>query len=426
MSEAFFVKQEIATFQKEHPAEDGWRLHLISPAAHSTFMPKLPAFLRAKLPGAFEETIATDIAFVTRRSMTRGSRRKRLTQLPFKQTGPGLDESTWLGDLRFHWEDSPIHVRRRWIPPGEGIPKPPLTLIAVKSDQAFERFFDAGIRFVAVKNRAMKTSVYVVNGPNYPRPKHTWEDLVLPTDVKRQIRDSFESFLASKSRYRDLGLPYRRGFLLVGPPGNGKTLVTKVIAGSYRVNIVALQLKSDLEERVVDEAFKLARANPPCVMLLEDLDKLVQATRISMSYFLNKLDGMDAPEGVLVIATSNEPERLDPALLHRPSRFDRVWEFKLPEEDERMALLRLRGARYFSEEALRRSATGSAGFSMAYVQETVVSALMLAVQQKTTPSDEHLAEALRQLTAQIKTAANGIKRIGAPASVGFAQNGHFH
>lgn len=358
--------------------------------------------------------------------MTKGTRR-RLTQVPYKQHGGGIHEDGWAGDLNFVWAGSPFHVRRLWLPQTmDMMPKPPMAMLATKSDEALANLFKAGLRFAVNRKNTLKTEIHVVNGINYPRPKQTWADLILPEDIKSQIRDGFESFLESKQRYRDLGLPYRRGFLLVGPPGNGKTLVTKVIAGSYKVNIVTLKLKSDLEEGVVDKAFALARTNPPCVLLLEDLDKMINNTRVSLSYLLNKLDGMDAPEGVLVIATTNEPGRLDPALLHRPSRFDRIWEFKLPEEPERLSLLRLRGGKYFSEAGLIAAAAASAGFSMAYVQEAVVSALMLAVHEKAPPQDEHLAEALRQLKGQIRTAVNGTKVIGAGHDVGFTLHGDTH
>src|SRR6185312_14088076 len=91
---------------------------------------------------------------------------------------------------------------------------------------------------------------------------------------------------------------------------------------------------------------------------------------------LNLLDGLKALSGVLVIATCNEPDKLDPALIHRPSRFDRVWRFELPKYEQRLELLRRKGDTFFSESALETAVRRSEGFSMAYVQEIVVSALL--------------------------------------------------
>ena len=422
MADAEFIKKEVAKFRAEHPATNGWKVVRIQPMLRQTFIPILPAFLRAHRPTEFEETITTELGIVTK--PTRHGRRSRLTAMPRLQRGEGMDETDWAGDITLTWQKSPIHVRRIWLPFDGSIAPNPLTMLAFKDDAALEDFYAVGIKFITRKNTALRTSVWVVNGPNYPRPKAKWDDLILPADLKQQIRENFEGFIGAKKHYKELGLPYRRGFLLVGPPGNGKTMVTKVIGGTYRINMVALILKSDLDEAMVDRAFQTASNHQPCVLILEDLDKLTISSRVSLSYLLNKLDGMDAPHGILVIATTNDPHRLDPALLHRPSRFDRVWEFKLPEYAERLAMLALRGKKHFSQAALERAAQESQGFSMAYVQETIMSALMLSITQKTKLGDAHLDETVRQLRAQIKMATTGSKPIGVIPAVGFALNGH--
>lgn len=426
MTEAEFIRKTIAAFVADHPAADGWKVMRIDPNIPQTFLPQLPAFVRAKLPGAFKEAIVTDFGYASK--TTRRARRSRLTAMPRRQRGKGIDEGDWVGDISFDWLGSPIQYRRVWLPKKEGIlpQSHTLSLVAHKDDAALEDFYQAGMKFVARRKSALKTQVWVVNGPNYPRPKATWEDLILPAELKSQIRDSFEAFIAAKEHYKKLGLPYRRGFLLVGPPGNGKTMVTKIIGGSYPVNMVSLILKSDLDERIVDEAFRVACSNPPCVLILEDLDKIINASRVSLSYLLNKLDGMDAPEGALVVATTNEPQRLDPALLHRPSRFDRVWEFKLPEYSERLAMLTMRAGKYFSPPALETAAKDMHGFSMAYVQEAVVSSMMMSIQSNSELCDEHLSKCVLQLRAQIKSATTGSSPIGGTGQVGFFPNGDSH
>lgn len=140
------------------------------------------------------------------------------------------------------------------------------------------------------------------------------------------------------------------------------------------------------------------------ILVLEDLDKIVTSHRVSMGYLLNKLDGLDTEEGVIILATTNHPERLDPALLHRPSRFDRIWNFPLPGHSERLGLLAKRAAGAFTTAALEEAARLSNGFSMAYVQETVVSALMMAIHECVTPSDELLLRSVNRLRRQIRNA----------------------
>jgi len=280
------------------------------------------------------------------------------------------------------------------------------------------RSIKEGIRF-STHRRGSKARIIVVNGMDLPRPKMTWDQVVLRDDFKNQLRSDFEAFLESKYRYRQLGLPYRRGFLFAGSPGNGKTLVTKVIAGAYKINIVALHLKSDIADKSIDEAFYLAKRHSPCVLILEDLDKMMRSTRVSLSYLLNKLDGLDTDEGVLVIATTNEPGRFDPALLQRPSRFDRVWRFDLPGLNERLALLKKKGGTFFSESALEDASQQTQGFSMAYVQEVVVSALLGAVHDNTEPQDKHLVDSVRHLKQQIKSAATVTPVVEIPDRMGF-------
>ncbi|MBI4347353.1 MAG: ATP-binding protein [Elusimicrobia bacterium] len=421
MSDPRFVKQEIDRFCREHAAAEGWSVHRIDFDARLMFLSQLPAFLRARAPGAFTERIVTDIAYVQPKRWTKG-RKLRLTALPYKSLRNGLSEFRWNGDIELLWNDAPIHVHAFWIP--ANIPEEPqVVLVATKSWEALEDLYRQGLRWVKGRYRRLKSAIHVVNGPNYKRPKVGWGELILPEEMKRQIRESVEAFLAAKRQYRELGVPYRRGFLFLGPPGNGKTMVTKAITSAYKVSAVTLLLKHDIEERHVDEAFNRASTNPPCVLILEDLDKLVNATRVSLSYILNRLDGIQAPLGVLTIATTNEPGKLDPALLHRPSRFDRVWEFKLPAAEERLALLRLKGGKYFSEEALARAAATTGGFSMAYVQEAVISALMSAIHERAQPADGHLEEAVRQLRAQIKAASSDSRPINGTHAMGFGAGG---
>ena len=414
MNLAEFIKSELARFRAQHPAADGWHVHLCHPP-NQTFMPKVPAFLRIALkPADFEEDIVTDAAYCI------GRIRERLTYLPRKLRGQGVYEDDWTGDIRLLWRGTRIHLRRIWTPQDNPFISKDITLIATTDLAALESFWREGLRFARRRRRAFIKTITVVNGPDLARPKQRWTDVVLPDGMKAQIRDNFEAFIKARKVYKEMGLPYRRGFLFKGPPGNGKTLVSKIIASEYRVNMVTMHIKSDLDERVVDRAFSLAAHNNPCVLLLEDLDKMVNSTRVSLAYMLNLLDGLNSQEGIIVIATTNNPEQLDPALLHRPSRFDRVWQFGLPALEQRLALLKMRGLARFSEEALDAAARESEGFSMAYVQEAVTSAQLLAINDGTIPDDTHLSLSISQLRAQIKSASHTGRSIGAPAAIGFS------
>lgn len=133
------------------------------------------------------------------------------------------------------------------------------------------------------------------------------------------------------------------------------------------------------EEGNIRNVFDRARKTAPCVLVFEDLDSLLNAQ--NRSFFLNELDGFASNIGVVTLATTNHPERLDPAILDRPSRFDRKYPFDLPEQAERQAYIALWNASL--KPALRLSDAGmitlselTEGFSFAYLKELFLSSMM--------------------------------------------------
>src|SRR5205807_1697123 len=124
--------------------------------------------------------------------------------------------------------------------------------------------------------------------------------------------------------------------LFAGPPGNGKTHMVKALVNA--LGRPCLYVKSFSQAHSPNEysmraVFQRARASAPCILVLEDLDALV--TDQSRSFFLNEMDGFAVNAGVLSVATTNHAERLDPAIVKRPSRFDRTYRFDLPGDTER-------------------------------------------------------------------------------------------
>ena len=119
-----------------------------------------------------------------------------------------------------------------------------------------------------------------------------------------------------------------------------------------------------------------------------------------MSFLLNLMDGLEDCEGFLLIATSNHPEKIDAALLQRPSRFDRLWNFGLPGFDERARMMRLRGRDAFSETAIAEAAQASEACSMAMVQEMVVNAMLGALHEGRKPTDADLLGSVRRIKEQ--------------------------
>lgn len=112
-------------------------------------------------------------------------------------------------------------------------------------------------------------------------------------------------------------------------------------------------------------------------------------------------------------------ENLDPALLHRPSRFDRIWKFPLPAIEQRLALLRKHGSTYFSEPILRDVAERTNGFSMTYVQEVIVNALLDSAHNGTSPNDSNLIHSLETIRLQRRSASKGVESLEQQDNVGF-------
>lgn len=155
------------------------------------------------------------------------------------------------------------------------------------------------------------------------------ESVVLKNGLMDDLIDDARRFLNGRAWYLERGIPYRRGYLLYGPPGTGKSSAIVGIASALGMDIAILNLNSaSLDDN--DLADRLAQTPPNAIVLIEDIDCAFVArkageektNRVTFSGLLNAIDGVAAGEGRLLFATTNHPERLDPALI-RPGRIDR-------------------------------------------------------------------------------------------------------
>lgn len=210
----------------------------------------------------------------------------------------------------------------------------------------------------------------------------TFDDLVLAGTLAQEIRDDFTSFLASKEQYAKYGVTWKRGVLFLGPPGNGKThclRATIKLLGVPCLYVQSFKARYETDDANIAQVFDRAREVTPCCLVFEDLDALI--TDENRSTFLNQLDGFANASGMLTLATTNHPERLDPAILDRPSRFDRKYHFALPVALERRRYIdnwrgRLEAAMAITDDDAAKLAEATEGFSFAYLKELFLSAMI--------------------------------------------------
>nr|XP_031857211.1 uncharacterized protein CI109_007375 [Kwoniella shandongensis]KAA5524283.1 hypothetical protein CI109_007375 [Kwoniella shandongensis] len=224
--------------------------------------------------------------------------------------------------------------------------------------------------------------------------KASWDDVVIDPELKRQIQQDYQSFFNAEDIFKDLGVPWKRGMILLGPPGNGKTISLKAII--KEADVPALYVKSfrghQGEEAGIREIFVRARSEAPCILVLEDLDSLINDQ--NRAFFLNEVDGLEDNDGLLLIGTTNHFERLDPALSNRPSRFDRKYTFPNPSGADRTDYatywqnkLRTKPNIDFPQALVNQFADNTNGFSFAYMKEAFVSALLVIASKKTDSVD---------------------------------------
>jgi hypothetical protein len=210
----------------------------------------------------------------------------------------------------------------------------------------------------------------------------TFNNLVMKGHLKQDIHNDLQQFFASRALYEEYGVPWKRGILFVGPPGNGKTHAVKAIINALTqpcLYVKSFRAEHRTEEDNIRQVFDRARKSAPCILVLEDLDSLL--TSQNRSFFLNELDGFAANVGIVALATTNHPERLDPSILDRPSRFDRKYPFDLPELAERLAYISmwngsLKPALQLADEGIARLGEITEGFSFAYLKELFLSSMM--------------------------------------------------
>ena len=224
----------------------------------------------------------------------------------------------------------------------------------------------------------------------------TFNDVAGQDEAKESLQELVE-FLKNPGKYAEIGARLPKGALLVGPPGTGKTLLAKAVAGEAKVPFFAITGSEFVEMFVgvgaarVRDLFKQALEKAPCIVFIDEIDAIGKSRNSgqyggndereqTLNQLLSEMDGFDSSKGVIILAATNRPEVLDPALL-RPGRFDRRIVVDMPDLAGREAILQVhaRAVRMGSDVDLKTIAKQTSGVSGAELANIINEAAINAV-----------------------------------------------
>ena len=233
---------------------------------------------------------------------------------------------------------------------------------------------------------------------NEDNKKVTFENVAGLDEEKEEVSELID-FLKSPKKFQRLGARIPKGVLLVGPPGTGKTLLARAVAGEANVPFYYISGSEFVELFVgvgasrVRDMFKQAKHNAPCLIFIDEIDAVGRQRGAglggghdereqTLNQLLTEMDGFGSNEGIIIIAATNRPDVLDPALL-RPGRFDRQVTVNLPDVKGREEILKVhaKGKTFSSKVSLSNIAKRTVGFSGADLENLLNEAALLAVRR---------------------------------------------
>ena len=243
----------------------------------------------------------------------------------------------------------------------------------------------------------------------------TFDNVAGSKEAKEELHEVVD-FLKNPRKFIKMGAKIPRGFLLLGSPGTGKTLLAKAVAGEANVPFFSISGSEFVEMFVgvgasrVRDLFKQAKKHSPAIVFIDEIDAVgrQRGTGLggghdereqTLNQILVEMDGFDTGVGVIVIAATNRPDVLDPALL-RPGRFDRQVVVDIPDIKEREAILKIHqvGKRFAKEINMRQIAERTAGFSGADLANLLNEAAILTVRRrKAAITQDELREAIEKV-----------------------------
>ncbi len=250
-------------------------------------------------------------------------------------------------------------------------------------------------------------------------PKVTWDDVGGLNEVKQLLKENVEWPLKHPESFKRMGIKPARGILLYGPPGCGKTLIAKAVANEARVNFISIKGPEVYSkwvgesERMIRDIFRRAKQVAPSIIFIDEIDALAprrgtdigsHVTEQVVSQLLTEMSGVEDMSDILVLAATNRPDILDPALL-RPGRFEKLIYVPAPDEATRFEILKVHTKNTpLKDVDLKKIAKATKGYSGADLEALVREAVMTALREDINSKNvtpKHFEKALKKVKPSI-------------------------
>jgi transitional endoplasmic reticulum ATPase len=265
------------------------------------------------------------------------------------------------------------------------------------------------------------------------RPNVKWEDIGALESVKQELKEAVEWPLKYAKVFEHMGAKPPKGILLYGPPGTGKTMLAKAVATESEANFISVKGPEFLNkwvgesEKAVRETFRKARQASPCVVFMDEIDSIApnrgagssdsNVTERVVSQLLTEMDGLESLNNVVVVAATNRPDMIDPALL-RPGRFDKSMLVAPPDEESREAIfgIHTRGKPLEDDVDLKKLAGMTEGCTGADIAAICNEAVMTSVRRLVASGEVPDREALGECRVAMKDFEGAVGKFGPAAA----------
>ena len=355
-----------------------------------------------------------------------------LAQPDYANLAVGPDEhrqAVALGLWLFSFGGRPLAVLQRDADPRSGRQTASLEVLAAGQEAATG--FLTEFRHRMDSNSVLKGQVISLvmseYGPSaagvtfHHRPSLPASDVILPAGLLQKVADHTVGIATHRASLKDHGQHLKRGILLYGRPGTGKTHTVRHLL-SQSAGSTAILLSGGSLARISDAA-RMARALQPSIVVLEDCDLIAEDRSFGhgpqplLFEVLDAMDGLDNDADVAFVLTTNRPDMLERALAQRPGRVDLAVEIPLPAHAERVRLLELYGRLVdFTPDALRAAAERTEGTTASFARELVRRAVVAAALEDAPVSDAHLEAAVEDLMADAEALTRSLLGSGPDGS----------